>query len=127
MLAGKTTSKAVPHAPDEWVEFRTISAAELDEAEERQMQRSLSMVKGLDAEQMRAASSDERRREVRDEDKYDKETLVKYGVHAWSLEVECNEENKRLLDAQTREWMVGEIIAMNLRPFGSGSDSTPAS
>jgi hypothetical protein len=62
------------------------------------------------------------------EKKYDRETVLRYGVTAWSYEAPCDDENKRDLDEATAAWLFGAIIAHSLRSAdegeASGSDST---
>jgi len=120
MLAGRIERRDVPHAEGQWIEFRTLSGRELDEAEELQTQRAMRMVAGMDLSAIRSAA-DAQTAEQRDS--YDKDALIKYGVAAWSLDDPCTEENKKMLDAQTRAWAVAVIVEMNVRPLASGSDS----
>ena len=129
MLAGRKERRDVPHEPEQWIEFRTLSGAQLDEAEEMQTQRSLAMVKGLDVSAVQAMSSQssDQRREQAESQKYDKDTLVRFGVFAWSLGEPCTDENKALLDAETRDWAVEQILEMNVRPLATSSGSSETS
>jgi len=54
-------------------------------------------------------------------------TLVRYGVVAWSYEIDCTDENKAYLDARTRNWAARVIYDMNVRPLGEAESSGPSS
>lgn len=122
MLAGRTERRDVPHEPGQWIEFRTLSGRQLDEAEEAQTRRAVKLVEGIDMSAVRAAA-DNQRTEGQQRDSYDKDTLIKYGVVGWSLDEPCDEVHKLSLDAQTRDWAVSVILEMNVRPLAIDSDS----
>lgn len=119
MLAGQTERRDVPHE-EGWFEFRTLSGRELDEAEAVLTRRTMDMVKGMDLTALRSNAAAQ---QTETRDSYDKDTLIKYGVTAWSLDVPCDDANKAMLDAQTRNWAAGVIVEMNVRPLANGSDS----
>ena len=129
-LVGKTERRDIPGEPGEWMEFRQLTGGELDEAEAVQTHRSLSMVKGLDPAAMSAIRTDPGVPVVAVPDPaaaYDKDTLVQYGVVAWSYSEPCDAEHKRLLEAATRDWAASAIVEMNVRPPGSASGSNGSS
>src|SRR3990172_3763398 len=127
---GRTGGRDTPGEPGEWIDFRKLTGGELDEAEAVQTHRSLSMVKGLDSAAMSAIRTDPGVPVVAVPDpasSYDKDTLVQYGVVAWSYSEPCDAEHKRLLEAATRDWAASAIVEMNVRPPGSASGSNGSS
>lgn len=131
MLAGRTERRDVPHVEGQWVEFRTLSGAELDEADERQTEKFLARygketLMALSQQASGLSISQEALDQQRNQ-KYDKDTLVRYGIATWSLAEQCNDENKCRLDAQTREWAVAVILEMNTRPLVNDADSKGSS
>lgn len=128
MLAGRTEWREVPHEPGQKIEFRTLSGRELDEAEQEQTKRQMTLAKGWDAETIKTirAQATDTTVERASKDSYDKDTLIRYGIVAWSDDADCNEQNKALLDAATREWAIDVIVEMNVRPFRSANGSSPS-
>jgi len=113
MLVGKTERRDVPHEPGEWFEFRQLSGPELDEAEERQTQRALAMVKGLDPGAMAILREQGQAAPAGTEQRYDKDTLVRHAVVAWSYTEPCEDDSKARLDAATRDWAAAVSVEMN--------------
>ena len=129
-LVGRTERRDIPGEDGEWMEFRKLTGGELDQAEEVQTQRSLAMVKGLDSAAMSAIRSDPGVPVVAVPDPaaaYDKDTLVQYGVMAWSYAEACDDEAKKRLEAATREWAASVVVEMNVRPPVSASGSNGSS
>ena len=129
-LVGKTERRDIPGEDGEWIDFRKLTGGELDQAEEVQTQRSLAMVKGLDPAAVSAIRTDPSVAVVAAPDPaaaYDKATLVQYGVVAWSYGEDCNERNKKRLEAATRDWAASVAVEMNIRPPGSASGSNGSS
>lgn len=120
MRAGRTERRDVPHE-EGWVEFRTLSGRELDEAEETKTKRTMRLVEGMDLSAIRSAAQTET---VEQKDSYDKDTLIRYGVIGCS---ECEPCENKDFDSATREWAVSVILEMNVRPLASGSSSTGSS
>lgn len=132
MLAGRTERRDVPHEDGQWLEFRTLSGRELDEAEQAQMRRGMEMMTGINLSAMGDRATDLIREAAGEvgqkmEDSYDKDLLIKYGVAAWSADDPCTDENKERLDAATRAWAVSVIVEMNTRPLASDNGSGPHS
>lgn len=125
MLAGRTEERDVPHAPGHKFTFQTLSARQLDEAEQNQVRGAMRMMAGIDTSAMRQ-SLEGLQTQRNEADSYDKDTLVRYGVVAWTLEEPCDEENKGKLDARTRNWAAQVVVEMNVRPLASanGTDAT---
>ena len=121
MLVGKTERRDIPHESGNWMEFRQLSGLELDEAEAAAMLKALALVKGLDAGAMATLQAQAGAQEQ--EQSHDKDTLVCHGIAAWSYPEPCDEENKRKLDAVTRDWAAAVILEMNVRSAGEGHGS----
>ena len=129
-LVGRTERRDIPGEPGEWIDFRKLTGGELDEAEAVQTHRSLSMVKGLDSAAMSAIRTDPGVPVVAVPDpasSYDKDTLVQYGVVAWSYSEPCDDQAKKRLEASTREWAASVVVEMNVRPPVSASGSNGSS
>ena len=129
-LVGKTERRDIPGEDGEWMEFRKLTGGELDQAEEVQTQRSLAMVKGLDPAAMSAIRTDPGVPVVAVPDPaaaYDKDTLVQYGVMAWSYAEACDDEAKKRLEAATRDWAASVVVEMNVRPPVNASGSNGSS
>lgn len=127
MLAGRTERRDVPHEAGAWIEFRTLSGRELDEAEHEVTKRQTALANNFTAETLQAirAQADSVTRSPKDS--YDKDTLIRYSISAWSLDEVCSDANKMRLDASTREWAIDVIVEMNVRPLALSSDSDSVS
>ena len=123
MLAGRTEWRDIPFEPGSRFEFRTLSGRELDEAQEAATNKALQSFKALGAELIAAIQQQQRETAVKAADSYDADTLIRYGLVAWSYDEPCNEEEKARLDAQTRDWAAAQIIEMNTIPEGEGQGS----
>lgn len=129
MFAGEhTEEREVPHEPDNFFTFRTLSGPELDEADIAGTRRAAEQMKVLpDSIVNQALAKDSGREETRDEFRgYDKATLVKYGVISWrgpKCDRPPGDEEKLKLDARTQEWAARQVFEMNVRPEGEGQGS----
>src|SRR3972149_911108 len=103
-LVGRTERRDIPGEDGEWMEFRKLTGGELDQAEQIQTQRSLAMIRGLDSGAMSAIRSDPVVAQPEPAAAYDKDTLVQYGVVAWSYGEACEADAKKRLEAATRDW-----------------------
>jgi len=125
MLAGKITDEVpIPHEPGQWVKFRTLSGRELDEAQAIERDKTLAQMKAMGQDLVTAIQGRDNAATPDPVDFYDKEALIKYGVAAWSYEQPCNDENKRQLDAETRDWAARTIVEMNTRTPGEATGSS---
>jgi len=125
-LVGKTERRDVPGEEGEWMEFRKLTGGELDQAQEVAMKKAIALVQGVDGaaiEAMRSGAA----AAAEEGDSYDADTLVEYGVVAWSYTEPCDAENKRRLEAATRDWAAGVIKEMNVRPPVSAAASNGSS
>jgi hypothetical protein len=127
MRAGKTERRDVPHEDGAWIEFRTLSGAELDEADDRQTDKFIERY-GKETllslgQQSTGLQITQEMLEQQQQQKYDKDMLIHYGVAGCSECDSCSDEAKRSFDAQTREWAVSVILEMNTRPLGKSNGS----
>lgn len=122
-LVGKTTRKTIPHEPGAWIEFRELSGREMDEADRENTKASFLLFKDIDPAALKAAREGQQTAAADPRDGYDKDTLCKYGIVAWSYEEPCLPASVEKLDAQTRDWASSVILDMNLRAPGEDSAS----
>lgn len=106
------------------MEFVTLSGRQLDEAEELQQRRGLKIIEGIDLSSLQTAADSQPKEE---RERYDKPTLIKYGVRGCSYCDPCTDEAKDTLDAATYNWAVAAIKEMNVRPLASGKNSGDSS
>lgn len=132
MLAGRTERRDVPHAPGEWIEFKTLSGLQMQRARDADTERStknyVGLIKGLDPATIQAIREQEQREQKNKTEKapdYDAEMLIKWGVNAWSEDIPCTDENKVLLDGQTLQWAFEQIVEMNTLPLASAESNSP--
>lgn len=127
MRAGRTEKRDVPHEEGAWVEFRTLSGLELDEADEAQTDKFVARYGKETLMSMSQAASNvtitEEMLKQQQNQRYDKATLLRYGVVGCSECNPCSDEAKQLFDGQTREWAVEVILEMNVRPLANGAGS----
>lgn len=121
MRAGEISEPlTLPHEPEAWMTFRSLSGRELDEAEEALTRRTMEMVKGMDLAALRTTADAQKAEKT---DSFDKDTLVRYGVFGCSECNPCTEESKTTLNAPTRNWAVSVILDANVRPAGESNGS----
>lgn len=127
MLAGRTEWRDVPHAPGERIEFKTLSGLQMQRAKDKVVESAtknyMAMLKGLDAQTM-ATLREQEKQNASAEPGYDEETLIKWAVNGWSLDIECSDENKLLLDGPTLKWAVSVIVEMNTLPLAKSENSS---
>ena len=132
----RTDEREVPHDLGNWFTFTNLSGPELDEADLQGTRRMSEQMKALPesvvAEGMARRRETDGAQPTAEEEfaGYDKATLVKYGVTAWSgpaCERECTPETRAELDAKTMEWAARVVFEMNVRPLGEGSGSGDSS
>lgn len=128
MLAGRTERRDVPHAPGEWVEFKTLSGLQMQRASdiktERDTKAMAPMVAQWSEQTLARVQASEAKKTEKAPD-YDTETLIKWGINAWSLDIPCTDENKVLLDGPTLAWAFAQIVEMNTLPLWKFEKSSP--
>lgn len=131
MRAGRTERRDVPHEEGAWIEFRTLSGLELDEADDRSSEKLAEKYGKETILQMGMQSASltitPEILEQQRKQKYDKATLIRYGIVGCSECEPCSQEARDTLDGMTREWAADVILEMNTRPLASASDSKPNS
>lgn len=120
MLAGRIERRNVPHAEGEWIEFKTLSGLQMQRAADIKTERDTKAMAPVvaqwdDQTLARVQASEKKKTEKAPE--YDAETLLKWGIHDWSLDIPCTDENKALLDGLTFAWAVPQIVEMNTLPL----------
>jgi len=133
MLTDKisATRKEVPNEPGCWFELRQVSGDELDEAQARFQQRTMTM----DISQGMAQAMSNIPRGTQDNvpltvERCDKATLLRYGLVGWGgpgYDGEpCNDGRKGKLDAGTRDWAAAEIFRLSYIAAGEALRSEPS-
>jgi len=125
-VTDKQIERDIPHEPGQRMTFRPLSGDELDEAERAATRHVVESVAGIDLSGIKRPD-EEPSQEDRRHTQYDASIIVKYGVVAWSYEFECNNANKRLLDAHTRNWARDVILEMNTRSEEERGNSVASS
>jgi hypothetical protein len=121
LISRKARPLAVPGEDGEYIEIRSLTGAEMDEAQESRTQKMLlrleamgDLVKNLPAQEARAVDTLEARREA-----YDPDILIDHAVTGWSYQEPLNGAASQQLDARTRDWLWSVIVEANTRPPGS--------
>lgn len=119
MLVGNTTYRRdIPHEPGEWIMFKLLSWRALEEARTRRQNDALRSFAGV--ADVVAQLSSVKREDVQaaDEDRatqFDRATLLRKGIAAWSYDAPVDDAALDDLDEVTAEWAVREIIALHTR------------
>lgn len=125
-LVGKETdTREIPGEPGQTMTFRLLSGSELEEAERKATRGVIEMMQGIDLSGVpapRDVDEGERRRTAHDAD-----TLVRYGVTAWTYPDPCDDEHKAKLVAKTRDWARDVVLEMNVRTEAEKKASTERS
>ena len=125
MLAGQKEKRDIPHEEGQWFEFQTLSGKQLEEAKALEQERALRQMREMGQDLIQAMQArGGAAAEPAPVDFYDKDFLVRYAVTAWSYDAPCNDENKLLLDAATREWAAETIVEINTRTPGEATGSS---
>ena len=133
MLTDKisATRKEVPSEEGCWFELRQVSGDELDEAQARFQQRTMTM----EISQGMAQAMTNIPRGSQDNvdltvERCDKGTLLRYGLVGWGGGAYEGEtlgmERKAKLDAGTRDWAAAEIFRLSYITKGEASRSEPS-
>ena len=100
----------IPHEPGEWIEIRLVSWEKLQQARQARLDGALDMARrvGMSLEGIQQTGE---RAEAKDSDKYDRGTLLRSAVVAWSYDARVTPDNVADLDEQTAGWLVEQIVA----------------
>ena len=113
LVTGTKWTADIPHEKGQTMTFRRLSWREWEHAAEVKRDEALDMFKGmpaelLDAMKNREAASAEK---AEDAEQFDTFALLRAGIVAWSYGGEVSAQNINLLDPQTAEWAVAQIMA----------------
>jgi hypothetical protein len=115
LVGGMTHRKDIPHEPGEYMEFRMLSAVDLDAAEAAAVAGYSRQARAMGAELMtalqQAATTDTG--PTRPAVRYDATTLIELALVAWSYPAPLTAESIRRLDLRTRDWARDEVIALH--------------
>ena len=117
----------VPHEEGTTFTFRLLSGPELDQAQETEQKRQLRMLREMEPEVIERIMNRAGKEKSKRTETYDKDTLIAFGLIAWTYPEDCTDDNKTRLDAQTRDWTAAEVIKMNTRSAGEGLASDEVS
>ena len=141
MLTSRIT-KTIAHPDEPGVEFtlRKLSYAQIEEAADAKRDKALALMKalggvelpdpyeGMAPEERERAKVDAQHDAEKALNKYDRETVLRHGITAWSYDAPLK-ENIGDLDESTAAWLFAAIIGHSLRSAdegeASGSVSTP--
>lgn len=140
MIVGKRIDKVeVPHEPGSYIHIRELSGLELDEAQEIRSNHSLKKYAELGKETLDAlrdtnSSNNEELAQARlaaaqadPKFDYDWQYIIDKAVVGWNGpaydDVEFNDDNKKLFDKTTRDWLVEVIILRNVVTEGESQTS----
>ena len=122
----------IPHEPGQWMEFRRLRRHELEEARRVSLRETMARAAELPAAVIESArqarlQQDSPPVEPSPRAAYDDDTLIKYGLVAWSYDAPCDDAYKADLDDETAEWAAQSIFEMNVRSPGEGVASALSS
>jgi hypothetical protein len=128
MITSKVTKQvSIPHEEGEWFRFRMLSGKQLEEAADRIQAKYLSTVKTIGMENIRAfqdEATDEAEPKAKSDpsNAYEVDTILRYGVIAWSYQEKLSPQTLGDLDDVTRVWAMREILDLTLpKPEDSGN------
>ena len=126
-------SLEIPHEPGEWVEVMPLSGAQKEEAQQATLDRAYGRIEKIPRDLIKEIRDSQGREEDAGpgEPEMDGQYLLEHSVVAWSYKQPPTPQMLVALDAKTREWLIGELKALNCRDDaekkGSDSPSSPAS
>lgn len=133
MITTKVT-RQIEHPHEAGVTFtiRKLSHHQLMMSEDERVNRAIDKAKRLGESMAHLpdrANADQQERAELPENKYNRSTVLQYGVTAWSYEEPLNEATVLELDEETAAWLFDEVMAFSLRSReegeASGSNSAP--
>ena len=111
IVTGVTQTQEIPHEEGASITFRKLSWREWQHAAEVKRTEAFEMFKGMPAELLEAMRQKESPALVAESDQYDTYSLLRAGIIAWSYPEPLTAENIKLLDSQTAEWAIEQILA----------------
>ena len=128
MLTSKMT-QVIQHPDEPGVSFtlRKLSYSQCEEAEEVKREKALGIMKSLQGIELPQSTPDSMAEARNPANKYDRATVLKYGITAWSYDAPCDEANKADLDESTASWLFSAIIVHSVRSAEEGEASASVS
>ncbi len=132
----RTFEEEVPHDKGAVFTFTVLAGWQIDKARDKKKTLMLADIAAIGDAKLPEPSEDARRRaEVEAAanilNAFDEETLVEYGLTAWTGSVysdtQCNKENRREIDARTRNWAARRIAEESVIHEGESTGSAPGS
>lgn len=126
MLTGKFTREVeIPHESGQKMTFRTLSGKTLEKARDKRSQHNqemyVGMLKGLGSDTIKAVQEAESARKAQAESEivdsvrqYDGDTVLYSGIVSWTYDEPVCPETIDMLDEETRNWAIKEIIKPTL-------------
>lgn len=114
-----TTRREIPHEPGEWMVFQLLSWRALQEARDTRQAAALKSISGV-ADVVRELQSARTSVEVQAAEvdpltEFDRGTLLRKGIKAWSYPPEPTQQTIDELDEQTAVWAAREILSLHTR------------
>jgi len=112
----------IPGEPNQWMRFRRLNSRRIAECSDKKQMDSMQRMKTLGKEGMElirdaAAGRDKTAAAKADPiDTYDRDLLLKAGIHSWSYDADIKTELESEddgLDAKTSEWAARQILEYN--------------
>lgn len=118
MLVDKTKVTRLEHPTEDgaWVDIRSLTGAELDQASDVETRRVLKQFEDNLEALMKVSDQRERKETAARKSSYDPDLLLSAAIVAWSEPVPVTPESIALLDAATRDWLWEEVVNRNTRP-----------
>jgi len=113
IITNATRRVPVPHEPSEWMELKRLSWRQLERAEEVQSDNLLPRMKKMGGDIINALQEVGREQKQDPAAKYDKGTVLGWGIVKWSYDAEVSKENIDALDEKTADWAFREILSLN--------------
>lgn len=133
MLTSRET-REIEHPDEPGIKFtlRKLSYGQVLEAEKIKRDDSFEMLRSLGDIKLPETDPEKVREAANNPDaKYDRATVLRHGITAWTYDAPCDDANKSDLDEKTASWLFAAIITHSLRSAdqgeASGSNSTPIS
>lgn len=132
MLTSRIT-QTIDHPDEPGVSFtlRRLSYAQVEEAADAKRDKLLGVLKSLDGVTLPESTPEQKAANEQQannpEQKYDRATVLRHGITAWTYDAPCTPENIADLDESTASWLFAAIIVHSVRSADEGEASASAS
>lgn len=110
---GRTRQVEIPHEPGEWMEFCDLGFMAKQRARELKSFEGVRLLREMGADIMQALPQDGGGDNRRPVERYDWLSVLQEGIVRWSYVPAVTPESVALLDEQTAEWAVHEILGIS--------------